>query len=185
MTLAALAVTPLVPASLLYTAPSPIVPALFVAVFAVLTAFGYVLHARTVSLAPPAAPQRPLPPEERARAALTAAAPLADIDVRAYYGCIAAAMRAYLAERFAVSAGTMVRSDLETAMALAGVDNTMAGRAAALLGACDAAQFTGAVPDATRRADDLAAARRFIDVTSDDVPLTAPLDADASRPAPV
>ncbi|TAK62947.1 MAG: hypothetical protein EPO22_07045, partial [Dehalococcoidia bacterium] len=105
---------------LLDAAPWPIVPALFVAVFAVLTAAGYLLHLRTLAIAPPP-PADARPPDERARAALDAAAPLAGIDARAYYGCIAAALRPYLAERFRLPDHPLPRPEFEARAAAVGV----------------------------------------------------------------
>ena len=149
------------PMQLADAAPTPIVPALFVVVFAALTAVGYVLHSRTVGLSPPTPPAAPAsPPEERARAALAAAAPLAEIDVRAYYGCIAAAVRSYLGERYGVSPAAMTRTDAEKAMAGAGLDCRPAELAAELLERCDRAQFAGEIPDRGRRSTDLATAQR-------------------------
>ena len=172
---------------MLDAAPSPLLPVLFVAVFAILTAAGYVLHFRTVGLSPPSpAALRPRSlPEERARAALSAGAPLAEIDVRAYYGCIAAAIRAYLDERFGISSTAMVRSDVEKAMAEADIDGRAAALAAGLLDACDAAQFGGLVPDSARRTADLAAAQEIIELTAAGTAQIAPPRSDASRPTSV
>ncbi len=159
MTLAALL------APLLDAAPWPIVPVLFVAVFAVLTAAGYVLHFRTLGLAP-SPPADARPPDERARAALDAAAPLADIDARAFYGCIAAALRPYLAERFRLPDHPMPRPEFEAQAAAAGIDAHTAQLAAALLERCDAARLGGDTADAARHSADLAAARDIITRTS-------------------
>ena len=164
--------------------PSPLLPALFVAVFAILTAAGYLLHFRTLKMQPPTLLPT-VPAEERARAALASAEPLADIDVRAYYGCIGAAIRAYLAERFALSATAMSRNEVETAMASARSDPRAAALAAGLLESCDAAQFAGLVPDHAHRAADLADAREIIELTAASASTTIPADSGAQRSPPV
>lgn len=156
---------PMPAAMLLDAAPWPIVPALFVAVFAILTAAGYLLHLRTLDIAPsPPADARPA--DERARAALDAAAPLADIDARAYYGCIAAALRPYLAERFRLPDHPLPRPEFEARAAAASLDAQTAQLAAALLERCDAARLGGPPGDAQQRAADLAAAREVIASTA-------------------
>ncbi len=162
MTLAALSTTAIVPTALLAAAPWPIVPALFVAVFAVLTAAGYMLHFRTLRMPPPSPSIDARPPDERARAALDTAAPLADIDARAYYGCIAAALRPYLAERFRLPDHPLPRAEFAVQATAAGVDEPTAQLAAALLERCDASRLGGDPGDAARRAADLAAAREII-----------------------
>lgn len=146
---------------LLDAAPWPIVPALFVAVFAVLTAAGYLLHLRTLAIAPPP-PADARPPDERARAALDAAAPLAGIDARAYYGCIAAALRPYLAERFRLPDHPLPRPEFEARAAAAGIDTPTAQLAADLLERCDAARLGGDPGNPARRDADLAAAHEVI-----------------------
>ena len=151
---------------LLDAAPWPLVPALFVAVFAILTAAGYVLHFRTLRIPPPSAPNDARPPDDRARAALDAAAPLADIDARAYYGCIAAALRPYLAERFRLPDHPLPRAEFEAQATAAGIDTATAQLAAALLERCDAARLGGDPGDADRHSADLAAARDIITRTS-------------------
>ena len=153
-------------APLLDAAPWPIVPALFVAVFAVLTAAGYVLHFRTLRIPPPSPPIDARPPDERARAALDAASPLADIDARAFYGCIAAALRPYLAERFHLPDHSLPRAEFAAQAAAAGVGEPTAQLAAALLERCDAARLGGDPGDAPHRSADLAAARDIIARTS-------------------
>jgi hypothetical protein len=150
---------------LLDTAPWPIVPALFVAVFALLTASGYWLHLRTLRVTP-AATHVARSPDERARAALDSAAPLADIDARAYYGCIAAALRSYLAGRFRLPHHALPRPEFEARSAGAGIDAETAQLAASLLERCDAARLGGDPGDAARRAADLAAARAIIERSS-------------------
>ena len=159
---------------LLDAAPWPIVPALFVAVFAILTAAGYLLHLRTLTLAPsPPADARPR--DERSRAALDAAAPLADIDVRAYYGCIAAALRPYLAERFRLPDHPLQRREFEALAAAAGIDTQIAQLAAELLERCDAVRLGGDPGDAARRTADLTAAREIVTLTSGNPPAAPPL----------
>ncbi|MBI5285941.1 MAG: hypothetical protein HY874_12705 [Chloroflexi bacterium] len=150
-------------------APSPIAPIAFVGMLAALTAIGYVLQARAVAIAPPAplaVATPPAPPDGRARAALDAAAPLAGTDVRAYYALIAAAVRAYLSERFDFPAYAMTRTEMERGMAAAGIDRWPARLTANLLEQCDAVQFAGFVPAPERRAADLIAAYEIIDLTS-------------------
>ncbi len=164
---------PAIPAVLLDAAPWPVVPALFVAVFAILTAAGYLLHFRTLTIAP-SPPADTRPPDERARAALDAAAPLADIDARAYYGCIAAALRPYLAERFGLPDHPVPRPEFEARAAAAGIGAQTAQLAATLLERCDAARLGGDPGDAARRAADLAAARDIIARTSETPPAAPP-----------
>ena len=162
MTLAAALTQLPVSAPLLDAAPWPLVPALFVAVFAILTAAGYLLHFRTLRIPPPSAPIDARSSDERARAALDAAAPLADIDARAYYGCIAAALRAYLAERVRLPEHALPRAETETRIAAAGMDAATAQLAAALLERCDAARLGGDAGDTAHRSADLDAAREII-----------------------
>lgn len=165
MTFATIYAVSIASPALLDAAPWPIVPALFVAVFAILTAAGYLLHFRTLDIAPPR-PADARPPDERARAALDAAAPLADIDARAFYGCIAAALRPYLAERFHLPDHPLLRAEFEAQATAAGIDAPTAQLAAALLERCDAARLGGDPGDAARRSADLAAARDIIARTS-------------------
>lgn len=160
MTLAAVPAASIVTA-LLDAAPGPIVPVLFVAVFAILTAAGYLLHVRILQASTPP-PAETRPPDERAGAALDAAAPLADIDARAYYGCIAAALRAYLAERFRLPDHALPRAEFEALAAAAGIDTATAQLVASLLERCDAARLGGDAGDEARRVADLAAAREII-----------------------
>lgn len=143
----------------LLSAPWAIVPILFVAAFAVLTAAGYVLHLRTLTLAP-APPADARPPEERARAALDAAAPLAEIDARAYYGCVAVALRSYLAARFGLPEHALPRGETQPRLAVIGTET--AALAAALLERCDAARLGGDPGDDARREADLCLAREII-----------------------
>jgi hypothetical protein len=90
-------------------APPPVMPVLFVAAFAGLTAFGYVLHRRAAAIRPSPivaevfAP--PPTPAEIARARLHEidASGLAQSDPAEYYARIAGAVRTYLSARFAVS----------------------------------------------------------------------------------
>lgn len=147
---------------LLDTAPWPIIPALFVAVFALLTAGGYWLHQRVLRITT-SLPVDARPPDERVSAALDSAAPLADIDARAYYGCIAAALRSYLADRFHLPDHPLPRPQFEARAAAAGIDVETAQLAASLLERCDAARLGGDPGDAVRRAADLAAARDVVE----------------------
>lgn len=159
-------------------APSPIAPALFVAMLAALTAIGYVLQARAVAIPPPpplAVATPPARPDERARTALDAAAPLAGTDVREYYARIAGAVRAYLSARFDFPAYAMTRTEMERGMAAAGIDRWSARLTANLLEQCDAVQFAGFVPAPERRAADLTAAHEIIDLTAPLSPTADPL----------
>ena len=145
---------------LLDAAPWAVVPTIFVAAFAVLTVAGYVLHLRALTVAPVPQTVDVRPPDERARAALDAAAPLAEIDARAYYGCVGAALRSYLAVRFGLPNHALPRSETQSRLATAGVET--ATLAAALLERCDTARLGGDAGDAARREADLCLAREII-----------------------
>jgi hypothetical protein len=170
-------------------APPPIVPALFVAAFAALTALGYVLVARAIAIRPlplPSArlrPQAERPAHETARAELDAlvAERLADSDVAAYYACLAAIVRRYLSERFAFPAYAMTRTEIERAMTSAGIDRWPARLTANLFEQCDAAQFAGFTPARERRTADLTAAREIITLTTPNE-TTAPQSATSADP---
>src|SRR5262249_14932855 len=152
-------------------APSPILPAMFVAGFAALTAFGYVLHRRIGRTLPPAPVLAPAPavvsPEDRARAELEAigGAGLAASDTDEYYARIAATVRRYLTERFGFPAYALTRSEMEGAMTGAGVERWPSRLTANLLAQCDAVEFAGFRPAPERCAADLTAAHEIIDLT--------------------
>jgi hypothetical protein len=155
-------------------APSPIVPALVVAAFAVLTAFGYVLFRRAASLRPPpvtapVAQVTPPRPDATARAALDAiaASGLASSDPPEYYARISAVVRRYLSERFAFPAFAMTRRELERHMQRADMDRWVGRVTANLLEEADGAQFAGVVPAIERRDADLTAAYEIVAITSD------------------
>lgn len=155
-------------------APPLAVPALFVAAFAALTAFGYVLIRRVIAIPPlqiaaPAQPMMPPAPHETARTALDAigASNLAATDLAEYYARIAATLRTYLSARFAFPAYAMTRSELEREMADAGIDRWPARLTANLLEQCDAAEFAAFHPAPERRAADLTAAYEIIELTAE------------------
>ena len=155
-------------------APSPVVPALFVAAFAALTAFGYVLARRAAAIVPMPAPAMsvivPVPPSahEIARAALDAIATsdLPTTDIAEYYARIAAAVRAYLSARFAFPAYAMTRRELERSAATSGIERWPARVIANLLEQCDAVEFAAFRPAPERRAADLTAAYEIIELTT-------------------
>lgn len=150
-------------------APSPLSPALIVALFAVLTAFGYALVRRAIAERPrttvTAAPATPLTAHERARASLGALPP---DDVQAYYAGLAATVRRYLSERFAFGAYAMTRTEMERGMAGVGIDRWPARLTANLLEQCDAVVFAGFRPPRERIEADLTAAYEIVALTTDD-----------------
>ena len=153
-------------------APSPVAPALFVAVFVALTAAGYVLYGRIAATRPPPlATEVPAPApaaDADARDALDALASsgLAAGDPVEYYARIAATVRAYLSARFDFAAYAMTRSELERGAAHAGIDRWPARLTANLLEQCDAVQFAGFLPAPERREADLTAAYEIIALTA-------------------
>jgi hypothetical protein len=154
-------------------APPPVVPALFVAAMAVLTAFGYELVRRAIAIRPVPvdAAAAPAPPtaHEAARAALDAIAAeeIGAADAAEYYARIAATVRAYLSARFGFPAYAMTRGELERDMAGAGIDRWPARLTANLLAQCDAVEFAAFRPAEQRRAADLTAAYEIIELTVD------------------
>jgi hypothetical protein len=153
-------------------APPFVVPALFVAVFVALTACGYILHARAVRLRPPPLAARAAavsaPPAATARHALdaVAASRLSDTDVAEYYARIATTVRAYLTARFDFPAYAMTRTELDVAMAAAGIDIEPADLTSNLLEQCDAAEFAQRRPDHKRRTSDLTSAYEIVALTT-------------------
>jgi len=152
-------------------APSPVAPALFVAAFAALTAFGYALHRRIAAVQSPvlAAPAAPPPTAAaRAREALDAitAAGLAEGDPDEHYARIALTVRRYLSERFGFPAYALTRSEMERAMTGAGVERWPSRLTANLLAQCDAVEFAKFRPAAGRRDADLTAAYEIVALTS-------------------
>lgn len=148
-------------------APSPALPALFIALMAGLTAFGYALLRRAIDARPIARP-RGVPRAsaiEQARARLDALAAGARDDVDAYYAEIAATIRAYLSARFGFGAYAMTRRELQRGMARAGIDRWPARVTSNLLEQCDAVQFARFRPPAERMDADLTAAYEIIELT--------------------
>ncbi len=149
-------------------APTPILPVLFAAIFAGLTAFGYVLYRRIGRIAPPLPVFAPravvVSPEDRARAELAAiaAAGIAAADTDEYYARIAATIRRYLTERFGFPAYALTRSEMEGAMIGAGVERWPSRLTANLLAQCDAVEFAGFRPAPERCDADLTAAHEMI-----------------------
>ena len=157
-------------------APSPIVPVLFVAAFAALTAFGYVLVRRAAAIVPMPAPAAPvfaaIPPSAHdiARTALDAiaAADLGAADAPEYYARIAATVRTYLSTRFEFPAYAMTRRELERNATSSGIDRWPARVIGNLLEQCDAVEFATFRPAPERRAADLTAAYEIIELTTGD-----------------
>jgi hypothetical protein len=149
-------------------APPPIVPALYVAIFAALTAFGYVLVARAIRERPdapaPAVPRPAHTPAERARASLDALAGT-HADAPAHYASIAAIVRRYLSERYGFAAYAMTRRELQRHMTREDLGRWPARLVANLLEQCDAVQFAGFTPAPERAVADLTAAYEIVDLT--------------------
>jgi hypothetical protein len=154
-------------------APSPAVPAAFVAAMALLTAAGYVLYIRAVRITPPAlavttpAPAA-IPPADRARASLDtlARSNIAETDPAEHYARLAGIVRRYLSERFGFAAFAMTHTEMERGMAAAGIDRWPTRVATNLLEQCEAVEFAAFRPAPDRRAADLAAAYELIALTS-------------------
>lgn len=161
-------------------APSPLVPAGFIAMFAAITAFGYELHRRITAIRPPRVGAGPGDAPPSAGAAVCreldaiAVSGLAQTDVAEYYARIAAAVRAYLSARFNFPAYAMTRRELEHEMRRASIDRWPARIAANLLEQCDAVEFAKFVPASGRRAADLTAAYEIVDLTTPHVADEAP-----------
>jgi hypothetical protein len=150
-------------------APTPLLPAAYVAAFAALTALGYVLVRRAIDARPlpvPPAPPPPPSPASAARAALDeiAASGIAATDPAAYYAGIAATVRRYLGARFRFPAEALTRRELPADMAGAGIDRWPARLTVNLLEQCDAVEFAGFRPAPERAESDLTAAYEIIDL---------------------
>jgi hypothetical protein len=149
-------------------------PVVFVAIFAALTALGYVLFRRAAAIAPPAprAGVAAAPPTaaEVARRDLDeiAASGLADQNVAEYYARIAAVTRQYLSARFAFPAYAMTRRELGGGANTGGLRRWPARLTANLLEQCDAAEYAGFAPAAERREADLLAAYEIIELGESD-----------------
>jgi hypothetical protein len=154
-------------------APSPLVPAIYVAMFAALTALGYVLVSRAIDARPQTATPEPAPipltPAERARAALDALSGGARGDLSHYYAAIAATVRRYLSERYGFPAYAMTRRELQRHMSRSGLDRWPARLTGNLLEQCDAVQFAGFAPAPERTEADLTAAYEIIELTQAEV----------------
>ena len=152
-------------------APSPLVPTLYVAIFAVPTALGYVLVQRAINARPQTATPEPAPipltPAERARAALDALAG-ERADLARYYGAIAMTMRRYLSERYGFPAYAMTRRELQRHMSASGLDRWPARITGNLLEQCDAVQFALFAPAPERTEADLTAAYEIVELTQDE-----------------
>jgi hypothetical protein len=158
-------------------APSPAVPAAFVAAMALLTAAGYVLYVRAVRIVPPAlAVAAPAPsvasPHDRARASLDALARsnIAGADPAEHYARLAGIVRRYLSERYGFAAFAMTHTEMERGMAAAGIDRWPTRVATNLLEQCEAVEFAAFRPAPARLAADLAAAYELIALTSEPQP---------------
>jgi hypothetical protein len=159
-----------------------------VALFAILTAAGYVLMQRAIGERTPPRAAAPYVPtsRERARGALDAlTAPEARADVKSYYAIIAVTLRRYLSERFGFPAYAMTRRELQRYMSRSGIDRWPARLTANLLEQCDAVQFAGFRPAEERMDADLTAAYEIIELTGEPdatVAATAvPQEVDAGR----
>lgn len=151
-------------------APSPIVPVLYVAIFAALTALGYVLVSRAISARPTTstiAPEIVRTPAEAARASLDALASsdAAQRDLAQYYATIAATVRRYLSERYGFPAYAMTRTELQQHMTREELGRWPARLTANLLEQSDAVQFAGFAPAPERAEADLTAAYEIIELT--------------------
>ncbi len=161
-------------------APSPVVPTLFIAAFAALTAFGYVLARRAAGIVPaPARASRVVvarpSAHDIARTALDAIA-AADLaaDAPEYYARIAATVRTYLSARFDFPAYAMTRRELERSATTSGIDRWPARIIANLLEQCEAVEFATFRPAPERRTADLTAASEIIELTTHDPTSTPP-----------
>lgn len=158
-------------------APPAFVPGTFVALLAVLTAFGYWLMRRAlesraaVALAMPVAPAVARDPAEVAREALAslAASGLAERDVPEYYARIAGTVRQYLSTRWGIPVYAMTRREIERGMAASGLERWPARLAANLLEQCEAAEFAKFVPARERREQDLATGYEIIRLSEPEV----------------
>lgn len=151
-------------------APSPAVPALYVAIFAALTVLGYAMLRRIIAIAPPAArpPAPPPDPREIARTALDALASRGfdPAGADAWYETLAGTVRRFLSAQFDFPAYAMTRSELQRGMVRAGVDRWPARLAANLLEQCDAVQFAGFRPPPERAEADLTAAYEIVELSA-------------------
>ena len=161
-------------------APPPYVPATFVLMMAGLTAFGYWLVRRTISVQPPplrpiAQPQPPPTHAEIARGRLDelAAFGLNQSDPAEYYARLAAITREYLSDRFGFPAYAMTRREMEREMRRHGIDRWPARLTANLLEQCDAVEFARFRPAAERRSHDLDAAYEIVQLTEGQADLEA------------
>jgi hypothetical protein len=152
-------------------APSPLVPAAYVAIFAALTALGYVLVQRAIGGRPQTLTQEPeaipLTPAERARASLDALSTERG-DLQRYYAGIAATVRQYLSERYDFPAYAMTRRELQRHMSRSGLDRWPARLTGNLLEQCDAVQFARFAPAPERQEADLTAAYEIIELTQEE-----------------
>jgi hypothetical protein len=151
-------------------APSPFVPIAYVALFAALTALGYVLVSRAIGARPAAreaAPEIAMTPAEAARASLDAlaAADATRRDLPWYYASIAATVRRYLSERYGFPAYAMTRTELQRHMTREELGRWPARLTANLLEGCDSVQFAGFAPAPERAEADLTAAYEIIELT--------------------
>jgi hypothetical protein len=155
-------------------APSPLVPGLYVALFAALTTFGYVLVSRAIGARPSAPPVAPpeitLTPSQRARAALDTltTSRTAERDLPQHYATIAATIRRYLSERYGFAAYAMTRTELQRHMTREELGRWPARLVANVLEQCDAVQFAGFAPARERAEADLTAAYEVIELTQDE-----------------
>ena len=152
-------------------APSPIWPTLFVAIFAALTVFGYVLVQRAIAQRPiePQHEPTPLTPRESARNSLDRlAAEEPRRQPREFYAALSFTLRQYLSAQFGFPAYAMTRRELQRHTSRAGIDRWPARLTANLLEQCDAVQFAGFRPAPERVDADLTAAYEIIELTSAD-----------------
>ena len=168
-------------------APPAIVPIMYVAMFAALTVFGYVLIRRAIDARPPAPvapPPPPLGPDDIARQKLDALAieGVAESDPDRYYAVIAATVRRYLSDRFGFPAYAMTRRELQRDMQRAGIDRWPARVTSNLLEQCDAVEFAKFRPPPERMAADLIAAYEIIDLTSPQSPQPAAVASSVGPP---
>ncbi|MHB8375593.1 MAG: hypothetical protein ACYDEB_01365 [Dehalococcoidia bacterium] len=152
--------------TVILSAPSPIVPALFVALFAVGTLWAYDIARRAMATRPRSAAHSVggavRAAADEARASLAALS--SDEEPEAVYTRLAVIMRAYLDARFGLRTQSMPGAEIERAIARAGGGRAAARLAAHLLERCAHVQAAAIRPEPERIAADLRSAREVIDL---------------------
>ncbi|HEY7802534.1 MAG TPA: hypothetical protein VIE40_07650 [Dehalococcoidia bacterium] len=150
---------------ILLSAPVPIVPALFVALFAIGTAAGFVITQRalTVTKRAHADTDHASAAADEARAALSVP-PAA--DARATYAHIDAVLRRYLDTRFGLATASLPGPEIERALTRAGVTRPAARLTSHLLERCARMSDATTLASPGRVEADLQSAREIVDLTA-------------------